>query len=139
MGSALGRRRGGTRVGAPLRGLPEAATVTGPLHAGSDATTWEVPPGGVGPRPERAGLYRVRDPAGSTIFLAVNVDPAEGELTRVPAATWEAAWGPVVPPEMWSAALFPRRRGPELWAWALVLATLALVAEATVRRTRLNK
>ena len=130
---------GGTRVGESLRGLPDGATVTGPLHAGSDATTWEVPPGGAGPRPERAGIYRVRDPVGSTIFLAVNGDPGEGDLARVPAATWEAAWGPVVPPERWRAALFPRRRGPELWPWALVLATLALVAEAAVRRTRLNK
>lgn len=127
---------GGTRVGEPLRGLPDGATVTGPLHAGSDAATWEVPPGGGAPQPERAGLYRVRDPAGSTIFLPVNGDPAEGDLARVPAATWEAAWGPVVPPENWAAALFPRRRGPELWPWALVLATFALVAEAAVRRVR---
>jgi hypothetical protein len=130
---------GGTRVGQPLRGLPDGATVTGPLHAGADASTWEIPTGGGSPRPERAGLYRVRDPAGSTIFLAVNGDPAEGDLARVPAATWAAAWGPAVPPEGWIAAVFPRRRGPELWPWALVLATLALVAEATVRRARLNK
>jgi len=130
---------GGTRVGEPLRGLPAGATVTGPLHAGSQAASWEVPPEGAGPRPERAGLYRVRDPAGSTIFVAVNRDPAEGDLARVPAATWEAAWGPAVPPERWRAALFPRRRGPELWPWALVLASLALVAEAAVRRARVNK
>jgi hypothetical protein len=126
----------GTRVGEPLRGLPAGATVTGPLHAGSQAATWEVPPEGAGPRPEHAGLYRVRDPAGSTIFVAVNRDPAEGDLARVPAATWEAAWGPVVPAEGWSEAVFPRRRGPELWPWGLVLATLALVAEAVVRRVR---
>jgi hypothetical protein len=81
----------------------------------------------------------VRDPAGSTIFLAVNRDPAEGDLARVPAATWEAAWGPAVPPEQWGAVLFPRRRGPELWPWALVLASLALVAEAAVRRARVHK
>jgi hypothetical protein len=126
----------GTRVGEPLPGLPVGAVVTGPLHAGGDAATWEVPPDGTGPRPERAGLYRVRDPAGSTIFLAVNRDPAEGNLARVPAEGWEAAWGPAVPPERWSAAVFPRRRGPELWPWALLLATLALVAEAAVRRAR---
>jgi hypothetical protein len=71
--------------------------------------------------------------------LAVNRDPAEGDLARVPAATWEAAWGPSVPPEQWGAVLFPRRRGPELWPWALVLASLALVAEAAVRRARVHK
>jgi hypothetical protein len=129
----------GTRVGEPLAGLPAGAVVTGPLHAGGEAATWEVSPDGSGPRPERAGLYRVRDPGGSTIFLAVNRDPAEGDLTRVPAETWEAAWGPVVPPERWSGAVFPRRRGPELWPWALVLATIALVAEAAVRRAWGNK
>ncbi|HEY7471760.1 MAG TPA: BatA domain-containing protein [Gemmatimonadota bacterium] len=129
----------GTRVGAPLRALPDGATVTGPLHAGSEASRWEVPPGGASPRPGRAGLYRVRDPAGSTIFLAVNGDPAEGDLARISADEWEAAWGPVVPPEEWRGALFPRRRGPEMWPWALVLATLALAAEAAVRRVRLNK
>ena len=129
----------GTRVGAPLQAIPDGATVTGPLHAGREATSWEVPPGGAPPRPERAGLYRVRDPGGSTIFLAVNGDPDEGDLARVPADQWEAAWGPVVPPEEWESALFPRRRGPELWPWALVLATLALVAEAAVRRARLHK
>lgn len=129
---------GGSRVGEPLRGLPPGAAVTGPLHA-EEAATWEVPAEGPGPRPERAGLYQVRDPAGPTIFLAVNRDPAEGDLARIPAETWEAAWGPVVPPEGWIAAVFPRRRGPELWPWALVLATLALVAEAAVRRERVNK
>jgi hypothetical protein len=129
----------GTRVGEPLEALPEGATVTGPLHVGKvSAATWEIPPGGRAPQPERAGLYRVRDPAGSTIFLAVNGDPDEGNLARVPAQAWEAAWGPMVPPQQWRAALFPRRRGPELWPWALVLATLALVAEAAVRRVRLD-
>jgi hypothetical protein len=130
---------GGTRVGEPLRGLPAGASMTGPLHAGPDAATWDIPAEGPGLRPERAGLYRVRDPAGATIFLAVNRDPAEGDLARIPAETWEAAWGPAVPPERWLAAVFPRRRGPELWPWALVLATLALVAEAAVRHARGNK
>ncbi|HUF89457.1 MAG TPA: BatA domain-containing protein [Gemmatimonadota bacterium] len=129
----------GTRVGEPLRGVPDGASVTGPLHAGDGATTWEVPPGGAAPRPDRAGLYRVRDPRGSAIFVAVNGDAAEGDLTRVPAAAWEAAWGPAVPPERWRAALFPRRRGPELWPWALVLAMLALAAEAAARRVRADK
>jgi hypothetical protein len=129
----------GMRVGEPLRGLPAGAAVSGPLDGGGDAAGWEVPSEGTGPRPERAGLYRVRHPDGSTIFVAVNRDPAEGDLARVPAATWEAAWGPVVPDEAWSAAVFPRRRGPELWPWALVLATLALVAEAVVRRAGLHK
>ena len=129
----------GSRVGEPLRGVPDGASVTGPLHAGDGATTWEVPPGGAAPRPQRAGLYRVRGSEGSAIFVAVNADPAEGDLTRVPAAAWEAAWGPVVPPERWRAAQFPRRRGPELWPWALVLATLALAAEAAARRVRVNK
>jgi hypothetical protein len=81
----------------------------------------------------------VRDPSGSTIFVAVNGDPAEGNLVRVPAGDWEAAWGPAVPPGEWRAAVFPRRRGPELWPWALVLATLALVAEAAARRARSDK
>ena len=129
----------GTRVGEPLRGVPDGATVTGPLHAGAAAATWEIPPGGAPPRPDRAGLYLVRDPAGSTIFVAVNADPAEGDLARVPAATWEAAWGAAVPPERWRAAVFPRRRGPELWPWALVLAALALAAEAAARRARRDK
>lgn len=129
----------GTRVGLPLPGVPDGASVTGPLHAGDGATTWEVSPGGAPPRPDRAGLYRVRDPAGSTTFRAVNGDPAEGDLARVPPAAWESAWGPAVPPERWRAALFPRRRGPELWPWALVLATLALVAEAAARRVRADK
>lgn len=129
----------GTRIGQPLRALPGGATVEGPLHVGAAASTWEIPPGGASPAPDRAGLYRVRDPSGSTIFVAVNGDPAEGNLARVPAGDWEAAWGPVVPPEEWRAAVFPRRRGPELWPWALVLATLALVAEAAARRARPDK
>ena len=70
--------------------------------------------------------------------MAVNGDPAEGDLARVPPATWEAAWGAVVAPDAWREALFPRRRGPELWPWALVLAVLALGAEAVVRRARLD-
>ena len=129
----------GTRVGRPLPPLPGGGSVHGPLHAGAAATTWDVPPRGPTPQPDRAGLYRVRDPGGSTIFVAVNGDPAEGDLAPVPAGDWEAAWAPVVPPEEWAAAVFPRRRGPELWPWALVLATLALVAEAAVRRVRVNK
>jgi hypothetical protein len=128
----------GSRVGERIRGLPPGATVTGPLHAGDDAGTWEVPDAGDGPAVERAGIYRVRDPAGGTIFVAVNGHPAEGDLTRVPPAAWETAWGAAVAPVAWRAALFPRRRGPELWPWALVLAVLALAAEAAVRRARLD-
>ena len=128
----------GSRVGERIGGLAPGATVTGPLHAGADAGTWEVPPQGDGPALDRAGIYRVRDPAGTTIFVAVNGDPAEGDLARVPPATWEAAWGATVAPEAWRAALFPRRRGPELWPWAVVFAVLALAAEAAVRRARLD-
>jgi hypothetical protein len=128
----------GSRVGERIRGLPAGASVTGPLHAGADAGTWEVPAEGEAPALERAGIYRVRDPAGGTIFVAVNGDPGEGDLRRVPTATWEAAWGATVAPDAWRAALFPRRRGPELWPWALVLAVLALAGEAAVRRVRLG-
>ncbi|HJR54458.1 MAG TPA: hypothetical protein VJ982_12195, partial [Gemmatimonadota bacterium] len=128
----------GFRVGERIGGLAAGATVTGPLHAGADAGTWEVPPDGGGPALDRAGIYRVRDSAGRTIFLAVNGDPAEGDLSRVPPATWEAAWGATVAPKAWRAALFPRRRGPELWPWAVVLAMLALAGEAAVRRARLD-
>jgi hypothetical protein len=129
----------GSRVGERSAGLPAGATVTGPVAAGAgaEAGSWEVSPEGTGPALERAGIYVVRDPAGGTIFLAVNGDPAEGNLARVPTAVWEAAWGPVAP-EAWRAATFPRRRGPELWPWALVLGILALAAEAAVRRGRLD-
>ncbi|HJU86686.1 MAG TPA: hypothetical protein VJ788_04885, partial [Gemmatimonadota bacterium] len=128
----------GSRVGEPIRGLAAGATVTGPLHAGGDAGRWEVTAAGEGPALERAGIYRVRDPAGGTIFVAVNGDPAEGDLSRVPPAAWEAAWGATVAPDAWREALFRRRRGPELWPWALVLAVLALAAEAAVRRAGLD-
>lgn len=126
----------GVRVGERIRGLRAGAIVSGPTHAGADAGTWEVSADGEGPALDRAGIYRVRDTAGRTIFVAVNGDPAEGDLTRVPPATWEAAWGATVAPDAWRAALFPRRRGPELWPWALVLAVFALAAEAAVRRAR---
>ena len=128
----------GFRVGERIRGLPAGATVTGPLHAGAEPGAWEVPEGGEGPTLDRAGIYRVRDPAGRAMFVAVNGDPAEGNLARVPPADWEAAWGAAVAPDAWHAALFPRRRGPELWPWALVLAVLALAAEAAVRRVRVD-
>jgi hypothetical protein len=128
----------GVRVGERIRGLPPGATVSGPAHAGADAGTWEVPEEGTGPVLDRAGIYRVRDPAGRAIFVAVNGDPAEGNLARVAPATWEAAWGAAVAPEALRAALFPRRRGPELWPWALVLAVLALAAEAAARRARMD-
>ena len=125
----------GSRVGDRIGGLEAGASVTGPLHAGADVGVWEVAPEGGGPTFELPGIYRVRDPAGRTSFVAVNGDPAEGDLARVPPATWEAAWGAAVAPDDWRASLFPRRRGPELWPWALVFAVLALAAEAAVRRS----
>ena len=128
----------GSRVGERIRGLPAGATVSGPAHAGADAGTWEVSADGEGPMLDRAGIYRVRDTSGRAIFVAVNGNPAEGDLARVPPAVWEAAWGATVAPDAWRAALFPRRRGPELWPWALVLAVFALAAEAAVRRVRLD-
>jgi hypothetical protein len=128
----------GHRAGERMRGLPAGALVAGPTHAGPDAGTWQIPEDGEGPALERAGIYRVRDRAGGTIFVAVNGDPAEGDLTRVQAAGWEAAWGAAVAPEAWRQAVFPRRHGPELWPWALVLAVLALAGEAALRRARLD-
>ena len=63
----------------------------------------------------------------------------EGDLTPVDAALWEASWGVApTPAGEWDEALFPRRRGPELWRWALLLALAALVAEAWARRAGSN-
>lgn len=128
-------RRPGQAIPVPSAG----AFVRGPLHAGEPAQTWNVAPGGPPPRPERAGLYRieiggVREGGRGATFVAVNGDPAEGDLTPIPAALWSATWGPSLEGAEWRAAAFPRRRGPELWPWALVLSLAALAAEAFVRR-----
>lgn len=134
------------RVGEPLP-APAGSTVTGPLGA-AEPRTWIVAPGAAHPRPAEPGLYRMEVPSGavgpagdeesaesSTAFVAVNMDPAEGDLRPVAPAEWRAAWGVTPsPPGAWRASLFPRRRGPELWPWVLVLALIALVAEAALRR-----
>lgn len=115
----------------------EGATVSGPLHW-PEPTTWTVTDGDRGPRLERRGLYRVDD--GRTTFVAVNGDPAEGDLQPVPIEIWEAGWGAgPTSPEDWRDALFPRRRGPELWPWAVVLALAVLIAEARLRRADIDK
>jgi hypothetical protein len=133
-------------VGEPLA-VRDGATVTGPFHAGAQRRTWAVAPGAPPPRPEAPGLYRVdgaaadvRSGAGATSFVAVNADPAEGDLTPVAPAAWRAAWGAAPAASgAWRTEIFPRRRGPELWPWALVLALAALVGEAAVRRAALHK
>jgi hypothetical protein len=127
---------GGLRAGDPAPVPPEGATVTGPLDA-EEPTTWTVPAGADPPLLERPGLYRIE--AGRTTFLAVHGDPAEGDLTPVDAALWEVSWGVApTPAGEWEEALFPRRRGPELWRWAALLALAALVAEAWTWRAGSN-
>ena len=133
------RWRGGGSLrpgdGAPVR--PSGETVVGPLQL-PDPTTWKVGPGDSPPRLERPGLYRVT--AGDTTFVAVNGDPAEGNLTPVPPELWAAGWGArPTPPESWQGKLFPRRRGPELWPWAVVLALAGLVVEARLRHAGPDK
>lgn len=127
------RRDGTLRLGepVPLPGIEREATVVGPVGAESPRR-WTVRPGELAPRPRRPGLYRI-EAAGTSSFVAVRADPGEGDLRPVGAETWRAAWGePPVPSEAWPEALFPRRRGPEMTAWALVLALsiLALAAWA---------
>jgi hypothetical protein len=123
---------GSSRAGVPAPVPPEGATVTGPL-GGPEPTTWTVPAGGAPPRLERPGLYRVE--AGRTNFLAVHGDPAEGDLTPIDDALWESSWGVApTPAGDWEDALFPRRQGPELWPWVVLLALVALIAEAWTRR-----
>lgn len=127
---------GRSRAGEPAPVPPDGATVTGPLGV-PDPTTWTIPAGAAPPVLERPGLYRVD--AGRTTFLAVDGDPSEGDLAPVDAAIWEASWGVApTPAGDWEAALFPRRRGPELWRWVALLALAALVAEAWTRRARPN-
>jgi hypothetical protein len=135
------------RPGDPLPVPPDGARVTGPLHSGAAAREWTVGPGGAPPRPEAVGLYRieplersVRDPAPAARFVAVQGEPAEGDLTPAAPAVWAAAWGaPPTPPEAWADRVFPRRRGPDLWPWLLALALAGLAAEAGVRRARPHK
>jgi hypothetical protein len=123
---------GGSRVGEPAPIPPEGATVTGPLGE-PEPTTWTVPAGGASPRLERPGLYRVE--AGRTTFLAVQGDPAEGDLTPIDPRVWESSWGAAPTPAAdWEDALFPRRRGPELWPWVVLIALAALIAETWTRR-----
>ncbi len=126
---------GASRAGEPAPIPPDGATVTGPLDA-EEPTTWTVPAGGAPPVLERPGLYRVE--AGRTTFLAVQGDPAEGDLAPVDADLWEASWVAPTPAGAWEGALFPRRRGPELWPWVVLLALAALVAEAWTRRAGLD-
>ncbi len=131
------RGSGALGVGDPAPVPASGATVTGPLHR-PDRTTWAVRAGDPPPRLERAGLYRIQ--AERTTFVAVNGAPAEGRLEPVPSELWEAAWGaPPTPSASWERTLFPRRRGPELWPWAVVLALTGLVAEAWIRRAGHNK
>ncbi len=127
---------GGTRVGEAVV-LPPGATLTGPLHDPRPGG-WTGAGGAPPPRPEAPGLYRVdayRDGDVRTSFMAVNMDPAEGDLRPVSPAEWRAAWGvEPTPSDAWRAALFPRRRGPELWPWALVVALAALAAASLAAR-----
>lgn len=130
------RGGGAARAGAPAPIPPEGATLTGPLD-GSEPTTWTIPPGGAPPRLERPGLYRVE--AAQTTFVAVQGEPAEGDLSPVAASLWESSWGVTPTPAAdWESAVFPRRRGPELWPWVVLLAVGALIAEAWTRRAGSN-
>jgi hypothetical protein len=139
-----------SRIGEPLV-APAGATVAGPLN-GSTPRTWSVAAGGAPPRPEEPGLYRVDIPAqaagapdgadaqSATTFVAVNADPSEGDLRQIAPAEWRAVWGVApTPAESWRAALFPRRRGPELWPWALVLALAALAGEGALGRRAVHR
>ncbi len=131
---------GGSTVGRPLPVPDGGARVTGPLHEAAPRT-WRVGPGEAPPSPERVGIYRVaaadvRGDSTEANFVAVNADPAEGDLTPVPDAAW-SAWGRVAAtPEAWRAARFPRRRGADLWPWMLALALAGLVVEARLVRGR---
>jgi len=125
-----------SRAGEPAPVPPEGAAVTGPLGE-PDPTTWTIPAGGAAPRLERPGLYRVD--AARTTFLAVHGDPAEGDLAPIDADVWESSWGAAPTPAAdWEDALFPRRRGPELWPWVVLLGLSALVVEAWTRRADRN-
>jgi hypothetical protein len=127
---------GVSRAGEPAPVPPEGGAVTGPLGE-PDPTTWTVPAGGAAPRLERPGLYRVD--AARTTFLAVHGDPAEGDLAPIDADVWESSWGAAPTPAAdWEDALFPRRRGPELWPWVVLLGLSALVVEAWTRRADRN-
>jgi len=128
------RRRATVRVGEeiPLLDPPIATTVTGPLGEG-ETRRWTVAPGGPAPRPERPGLYRIE--SDTVWFVAVRSAPGEGDLRVVRDETWRAAWGVAPTPSgSWPQALFPRRRGPERTAWAVVLALFLLWIAALVRR-----
>lgn len=128
------RRRATLRAGEeiPLFDSPVAATVTGPLGDG-EPRRWTVAPGGPSPRPETPGLYRIE--SDTAWFVAVRSVPEEGDLRAVRDEAWRAAWG-VAPirPDSWPDALFPRRRGPERTAWAVVLAISLLALAAFLRR-----
>ena len=129
----------GLRPGDPLPVPASGATVTGPLHAGASARKWDVAPGGPPPRPAAPGLYRIEPrgaAAGRTAHAAVNLDPAEGDLRPIQDSAWRAAGLIPVDGPDWRSAVFPRRRGPELWPWALALGVLGLAAEAWLRRAR---
>jgi len=116
----------------PLFASPVAATVTGPLGDG-EPRRWTVAPGGSPPRPEMPGLYRIE--SDTVWFVAVRSVPREGDLRVVRDETWKATWGVTPTPSgSWSEALFPRRRGPERTAWAVVLALALLGIAAFVRR-----
>jgi len=110
--------------------------------------SFEAHPGGPEDGSEAVGRFDLTDVAtvawtadgvragpGPASFVAVNADPAEGDLTPIPPDVWRAAWGAApTPPDAWRSAIFPRRHGPELWPWALVLALAALAGEAALRR-----
>ena len=128
---------GSLRPGQSVQLGSSGGTVIGPLHVAPPAR-WEVPPGGAGPGLERVGLYRVD--AERTSFVAVNGEPAEGDLALIDPEAWDAAWGAApVSDEGWRRELFPLRRGPELRSWFLALALVGLALEAFLRRRVLNK
>lgn len=129
--------RAGVEVGEPFPADPTGGTIEGPLHLGADRSTWSIPPSGRPPRPQHPGIYRL-SPIGAegASFVAVNSDSREGDLTPISSDVWEQAWGAQPIDEgAWHGALFPRRKGPELWSWFVLLAVAGLVIESRLRRS----
>ncbi|MCB1225522.1 MAG: hypothetical protein KDK99_06905, partial [Verrucomicrobiales bacterium] len=85
-------------------------------------------------KPERPGIYSITPSAGRNALtrrLAVNLDPAETDLTPLPEADWQAlaqrlGVGAVRSFDEWQRLDRSRRFGSEIWQ-PLILALLALL------------